>query len=321
MLSREVELAVLYEIASISKRTRSLNDIVKLTLDKSQRLIGAEVVVFYLIAAAQDALQAHATRGIRLSQVQPSIPLSSLESIVTTTLWNAPQPFPWPIDPLLADYPIKSSLGIPIRDGDTLLAWLYAARINLDSFSPSEVTFYNVLADQVASSLEMMIAREREQEYYANLIAANQQLEQTLAELTSAHQRQEQLIQTINQLSVPILPVGPGVLLLPLIGLVDHQRSEQITSAILEGTMRHRARVIILDLTVIAVMDEQIGQTLLNATRSVRLLGSSVVLTGIQPQMAQTLVHLGVDLSGMITRSTLHEGIAYALSRTSDSRR
>lgn len=320
MLNRESELAILYEIASVSKRLHSLDEIIKLTLDKSQRLIGAEVSVFYLGGQEKDVLCAYASRGIRLSRVLPCIPLQPHDPIRVTTLWNVPQEFPFPVDPLLDTYPVQSALGVPIYDDHVVLAWLYVARITLDSFSPGEVTLYNVLADQVASSLELMIAREHEQQQQEILMAANQQLEQTLDSLTAAYERQEQLIQTINQLSAPILPVGPGVLLMPLIGLVDHQRSEQISSAILEETARQRARVIILDITALAAMDEEVGQAFLNATHAVRLLGARVVLTGIQPPIAQTLVQLGIDLHGIQTYSTLQEGIASVLGRTVGSK-
>lgn len=82
---------------------------------------------------------------------------------------------------------------------------------------------------------------------------------------------------------------------------------------LLEGVARHQAALVILDITGVAVVDTQVAQGLIQATQAVKLLGAQVILTGIQPQFAQTLVHLGIDLRGIQTRSSLQAGIAAAL--------
>lgn len=82
---------------------------------------------------------------------------------------------------------------------------------------------------------------------------------------------------------------------------------------LLEGIARFQADMAILDITGIRVIDTQVAQALMRTAQAVKLLGARVVLTGIQPQIAQTLVHLGADLSGIVTRSTLQSGIAFAL--------
>jgi rsbT co-antagonist protein RsbR len=86
-----------------------------------------------------------------------------------------------------------------------------------------------------------------------------------------------------------------------------------MTEILLQGVYDHRAHMTILDITGVPVMDSQVADMLVQAARSTRLLGAQVILTGISPNIAETLVHLGVDLQGVITRRSLQEGIAYAL--------
>jgi anti-anti-sigma regulatory factor len=119
----------------------------------------------------------------------------------------------------------------------------------------------------------------------------------------------------LSQLSTPLIPISPEVLVMPLIGTIDDERAQQIVATLLDGVARARARVVIVDITGVAVVDTQVAGGLLRAARAVKLLGAQVVLTGVGPEVAQTLVSLGVDLGGLVTRSTVQTGIAYALER------
>lgn len=120
----------------------------------------------------------------------------------------------------------------------------------------------------------------------------------------------------IRELSTPLLPIADHILTLPLIGTIDSGRALQIMEDLLEGISIHQASVAIVDITGIRVVDTQVAQAILQTAQATRLLGAQVVLTGIQPQIAQTLVQLGADMSGIITCSTLQAGIAYALEST-----
>jgi anti-anti-sigma factor len=126
---------------------------------------------------------------------------------------------------------------------------------------------------------------------------------------------------TLRELSTPLIPVSDEVLIMPLIGTVDSGRAQQVLETLLEGVAQHQARLAIVDITGVSVVDTQVAQALVQAAQAVRLLGAQVILTGIQPQIAQTLVNLGVDLSGIITRSSLQSGITYALNHSSDTNR
>ncbi|HEY0133266.1 MAG TPA: STAS domain-containing protein [Nannocystis sp.] len=119
----------------------------------------------------------------------------------------------------------------------------------------------------------------------------------------------------LSQLSTPLIPISAEVLVMPLIGTIDDERARQIVATLLDGIARTRARVVIVDITGVAGVDTQVAGGLLRAAQAVKLLGAQVVLTGIRPEVAQTLVSLGVDLGGLVTRSTVQTGIAYATER------
>jgi PAS domain S-box-containing protein len=130
---------------------------------------------------------------------------------------------------------------------------------------------------------------------------------------------QQQLIRlqaaALRELSTPLIPISDDVLVMPLVGALDTTRTQQVIEALLHGVAAGHARTAILDITGVPVVDTQVANALLQAAQSVRLLGAQVLITGIRPEVAQTLVGLGVDLSLTITRATLQDGIAYAMRR------
>jgi anti-anti-sigma factor len=119
----------------------------------------------------------------------------------------------------------------------------------------------------------------------------------------------------LRELSTPLIPVSDDVVIMPLIGTIDSGRAQQVMETLLEGVARYQASLAILDITGVSIVDTQVAQALVQAAQAVRLLGAQVMLTGIQPQIAQTLVHLGVDLSSIVTRGSLQAGIVEALRR------
>lgn len=120
----------------------------------------------------------------------------------------------------------------------------------------------------------------------------------------------------IRELSTPVIQLYERVLLLPLIGTIDTSRAMQVMEKVLMRVAERQAKVIILDIAGVPVVDTRVANHLLQTTEAVRLLGASTVLTGISPQVAQTMVQLGVDLSKMHTRASLEEGLELALSLT-----
>jgi PAS domain S-box-containing protein len=130
---------------------------------------------------------------------------------------------------------------------------------------------------------------------------------------------QEQVIQAqqaaLRELSTPLIPLADGIVAMPLIGTIDSRRAQQVVDELLQGVAGNRATTAIIDITGVPVVDTQVAGALLRAAQAVELLGARVILTGIRPEVAQTLVGIGVNLGSMITRSTLQDGIAYALRR------
>jgi len=128
---------------------------------------------------------------------------------------------------------------------------------------------------------------------------------------------QEEIIQvqaqTLAEISTPLIPINDQVVVMPLIGTMDSRRVQQMQETLLHNLAVLHARIAILDLTGVPVVDTQVANALIQAAQAVKLLGAEVILTGIRPELAQTLVGLGVDLRSIITRSSLQSGIAYAM--------
>jgi len=131
--------------------------------------------------------------------------------------------------------------------------------------------------------------------------------------------RQEEIIQyqaaTLEELSTPLLAISDRTVVLPLIGTIDTRRAQQLVTALLDGVTERRAQVVILDITGVPLVDTQVANVFLQAAQAVALVGAQLVLTGIRAEVAQTIVGLGINLQHIVTRSTLQDGIAFALRR------
>jgi rsbT co-antagonist protein RsbR len=119
--------------------------------------------------------------------------------------------------------------------------------------------------------------------------------------------------QMLRELSTPLIPVSENVVVMPLIGTLNEVRAEQMRGVLLDGVAAQQARVAILDITGVPSVDERVAEALLGAARAARLLGAKVIFSGIKPAAAQAFVAIGADFSGVVTKSTLQDGIAYAL--------
>jgi len=117
----------------------------------------------------------------------------------------------------------------------------------------------------------------------------------------------------IEELSTPVITVWEGVLLGPVIGSLSRERADLMTSALLSAVISRQARVVILDVTGARKMDADAVQHLTRAASAVRLMGADCVLTGINADMARTLVRAGTELSGTQVRRTLADGLALAM--------
>jgi PAS domain S-box-containing protein len=135
-------------------------------------------------------------------------------------------------------------------------------------------------------------------------IVEQQRLQETIIQMQAA---------TLAEISTPLIPISDRVMVLPLIGTLDAQRTQQVLETLLEGVAERKAEVVIVDITGIKLVDTHVANTLIQAARAVRLLGAKAMLTGIRPEVAQTLINLGIDLGDLDTAGTLQSGIAKVL--------
>ena len=122
--------------------------------------------------------------------------------------------------------------------------------------------------------------------------------------------RQQQ--EAIRELSTPVLQVRERLLILPIIGVIDAQRARQLMEQLLRGIRANRAKVVVIDITGVAAMDATVANHLVQTVEASRLLGAIVIVTGLSPEIAQTLVNIGVDLGKMNTVGDLQGGIEEA---------
>jgi rsbT co-antagonist protein RsbR len=126
-----------------------------------------------------------------------------------------------------------------------------------------------------------------------------------------ARQQQEML-----ELSTPVVQLWDGILALPLIGTLDSARTQTVMENLLEKIVETGSEVAILDITGVPTVDTLVAQHLMKAVAAARLMGAECIISGIRPQIAQTIVHLGVDLADVTTKASLADAIKHALQRS-----
>ena len=120
---------------------------------------------------------------------------------------------------------------------------------------------------------------------------------------------------TISELQTPVIQVWEGVLALPIVGVIDTARSMEMGEALLQRIVDTNSEIVLLDITGVPVVDTSVARHLLELVQGARLLGAEVLIVGVSSRTAMTLVHLGVDLGGVTTRTTMAKGLALAFAR------
>ena len=137
---------------------------------------------------------------------------------------------------------------------------------------------------------------------------------------TEVHQQaREQVIlrqqEEMTELSTPVVKLWEGILALPLIGTLDSSRSQVVMESLLQRIVETGSPLAIIDITGVPVVDTLVAQQLLKTITAARLMGADCIISGIRPQIAQTIVHLGVDLAGVTTKATLADALLLAMRR------
>ncbi|MFC7322039.1 RsbT co-antagonist protein RsbRA [Halobacillus campisalis] len=120
----------------------------------------------------------------------------------------------------------------------------------------------------------------------------------------------------LQELSAPLIPVMDNITIMPLIGTIDTERAKLIMENLLDGVIKHNAEVVLIDITGVPVVDTMVAHHIIQAAEAVRLIGSRCILVGIRPEIAQTIVNLGIDLGKFPTKSSLRKGFKSALELT-----
>ncbi|CEG25364.1 RsbT co-antagonist protein RsbRA [Bacillus sp. B-jedd] len=120
----------------------------------------------------------------------------------------------------------------------------------------------------------------------------------------------------LQELSAPLIPVFEKITVMPLVGTIDTERAKQIMENLLTGVVRHGSEVVLIDITGVPVVDTMVAHHIIQAAEAVRLVGAKCMLVGIRPEIAQTIVNLGIDLNQFTTKNTLKKGVEAALELT-----
>jgi anti-anti-sigma regulatory factor len=199
---------------------------------------------------------------------------------------------------------------------------------------PREGAVYETLSSQLSSALQgalLLQAREEAETSlkmaYAEVEKAYAEVEQQVQERTAELEReqeesarlQQEVIEAqqraIQELSTPIIPVLEGVIVMPLIGSIDTTRARDVTRSLLAGIREHAAKVVILDITGVPILDSGVAAYLNKTVQAARLKGARTIVTGISEAVAETIVDLGIDWSGIETLRDLRTGLQTVLSK------
>jgi rsbT co-antagonist protein RsbR len=204
----------------------------------------------------------------------------------------------------------------PVRD---MLSGLSRSR-GLQGFSPSETaTFVFSLKAPLFARLRDELGRDPVQ-LFEELRRAGELLDRLGLYTTEVYQKgREDVIQRqqhdMLELSTPVVKLWNGVLALPMIGTLDSSRTQVVMETLLERIVETGAEVAIIDITGVPTVDTLTAQHLLKTVTAARLMGADCIISGIRPQIAQTIVHLGVNLGDVVTKATLADAFALAMQR------
>ena len=194
------------------------------------------------------------------------------------------------------------------------------SRVQQGFSSPETAAFIFSLKRPVFDALRVESGKDAEV-LASEIWAATQMLDALGLHTVATFQRaREELInrqqREMLELSTPVVKLWEGILALPMIGTLDSARTQVVMESLLQRIVETGSQIAILDITGVPTVDTLTAQYLLKTVTALRLMGAECIISGIRPQIAQTIVHLGVDLQGVVTKANLADALAWALKRT-----
>ena len=188
-------------------------------------------------------------------------------------------------------------------------------------FTPTETATFVFSLKRPVFNLLRTEYGHKAQELATEVWAATTWLDQLGLFTTEAHQKtRDEIIsrqtEEMLELSTPVVKLWDGILALPMIGTLDSSRTQVVMETLLQKIMETGSEVAIIDITGVPTVDTLVAQHLIKTVTAARLMGAECIISGIRPQIASTIVHLGVDLGGIITKASLADAFIVALSRT-----
>ncbi len=296
------ELSIMYELLSSIGISLEAEKTVEDFLDRVTSRFFCEIGAFYLWEQEQGGFCLFASRGIAEAErgqgeiVPADNPAGRrlLQGERGLIVQRREAPY-GSLYPFSAER-IHAVLVVAARFQDALLGALQLERFSPPIFSERDVNKLGSLMDRLAIALN-------HSRLYRELRESRSRLEEA----------QKRLLHLVTELSTPVIPVVEGILVMPLIGSIDSERAGRILDSLLHGIEEYRARVAILDITGVPMIDSQVANHLVQAMLAAQLLGARPILSGIRPEIAQTMVQLGIDLAGITSCADLQQGVALAL--------
>ncbi len=227
---------------------------------------------------------------------------------------NGSSPPPHDSRKLLRDYfgELTNAEGLGEAFVERRLAMVDALREHVSSDVSWYLAAYLFYLQEVAKRLREVRGGAREMQQLQRALAKVMFLDLGLAIDAYVFERDRTIRvqqQELEHLSTPVLQLRQGLLILPVVGILDARRAQQLTEQLLEAIRTRRGRVVVLDITGVAVVDSRVANHLIQTVDAARLMGARAIVTGVSPEIAQTLVGLGIDLGNVTTVGDLQGGV------------
>ena len=201
-----------------------------------------------------------------------------------------------------------------------MLASLSASRAN-QGFTPSETATFVLSLKPPLFSLARKNWGKDANELFAEITIANEFIDKLALHTTDSfiHGRDQVIArqqEEMLELSTPVVTLWDGIVALPLIGTLDSARTQVVMESLLQAIVQTNSRFAIIDITGVPTVDTLVAQHLIKTITAARLMGAECILSGIRPQIAQTIVHLGINLQDVITKSKMADAFRLALERS-----